>query len=195
MNSRQLQNISGTWIYKIKVRVRDSRTCNYQAYTLLKCICSNYWTFTGLCARPNCSSLVRIFQKMCNCCYIFALSFFTGFKMCHKILLGQGTRQATRWLRMIYFSGFRLVKKKHRKKVSTYLWTCRIWEIKGPWSPSSTDSLVISKPLLQCPVSWPSDLDFNIFSNETQSYKISVSWLDRCWWARSSFHWGTMSFL
>lgn len=115
-------------------------------------------------------ALVRIFQKMCSCCYISALSFFTGFKMCHKILLGQGTRQATRWLRMIYFPGFRLVKKEHRMKVSTYLWTCRIWEIKEPWNPSSTDSLVISKPVLQYPVSWPSVLDFNIFSNETRFY-------------------------
>lgn len=139
-------------------------------------------------------ALVRIFQKMCSCCYISALSFFTGFEICHKILLGQGTRQATRWLRMIYFPGFRLGKKEHRKKVSTYLWTCRIWEIKEPWSPASTDSFVISKPLLQYPVTWPSDLDFNIFSNETRSYEISLSWLDRCWWARSSSHWCTMSF-
>lgn len=85
----------------------------------------------GFYANPNCTSGEDI-SKMCGCCCISALSFFKGFKTCHKILLGQGARQATRWLRMIYFPDFRLLKRECREKASTYLEADRIWKIKGP---------------------------------------------------------------
>lgn len=76
--------------------------------------------------------LVRIFLKCAVVAVFLLLSFFKGFKTCHKILLGQGTRQATRWLRMIYFPDFRLLKRECREKASTYLEADRIWKIKGP---------------------------------------------------------------
>lgn len=37
------------------------------------------WIFEELYARPNNNSDGNV-SKMCNCCYISALSFFTGFK-------------------------------------------------------------------------------------------------------------------
>ena len=122
---------------KIKVRGRDSHTCNYiKPILLFKGACRLLWTFVGFYDNPHCTSGGDI-STMCSCCCISALSFFKGFKMCHKILLGQGTRQATKWLRMIYFPDFRLLKEESVKSAGTYLRASRIWKIKGPWSPSS----------------------------------------------------------
>lgn len=124
-------------IYKLEMRGKDSHTRNIKPFLLFKGTCRLLWTSEGFYANPICTSGEDI-SKMCGCCCISALSFFKGFKMCHKILLGQGTRQATRWLRMIYFPDFRLLKRKCREKASTYLEADRIWKIKRPWSPSST---------------------------------------------------------
>jgi hypothetical protein len=65
--------------------------------------------------------LVRIFLQ----CAVVAIFLFYHFSKVSKRVIKyywvRGTGQATRWLQMIYFPDFRLLKKECRKKSGPYL--------------------------------------------------------------------------
>lgn len=124
-----------------KLMVRNIFICDFYIYTFIQ-VCNLLQVLEELCANANNTSDGNV-SKMCNCCFISALSFFTGFK-CDIKYYSVRDHAGHQMVEDDLFPWFQTPEERLQEEsqfLSLSLQNRK--DKKGPWSSSSPDPLLI----------------------------------------------------